>query len=147
MATTNFRHVPAGYRSGLEAKIMRMLIEAGIDAKYEPGRIPYTVAPKTYTPDFILPNGIVIETKGYFLPADRTKHLMVKAQHPNIDLRFIFQNPNQKLNKTSHTTYADWCKKHGFVYASKRIPTEWLTEPHDKTKIEAVQEVLRHTKH
>ena len=146
MATTNFRHVPAGYRSGLEAKIMRMLIEAGIDAKYEPGRIPYTVAPKTYTPDFILPNGIVIETKGYFLPADRTKHLMVKAQHPNIDLRFIFQNPNQKLNKTSHTTYADWCKKHGFVYASKRIPTEWLTEPHDKTKIEAVQEVLKHTK-
>ena len=146
MATTNFRHVPAGYRSGLEAKIMRMLIEAGIDAKYEPGRIPYTVAPKTYTPDFVLPNGIVIETKGYFLPADRTKHLAIKVQHPNIDLRFIFQNPNQKLNKTSHITYADWCKKHGFAYASKRIPTEWLTEPHDKTKIEAVQEVLKHTK-
>ena len=146
MATTNFRHVPAGYRSGLEAKIMRMLIEAGINAKYEPGRIPYTVAPKTYTPDFILPNGIVIETKGYFLSADRTKHLAIKAQYPNIDLRFIFQNPKQRLNKTSHTTYEAWCKKHGFAYASKRIPTEWLTEPHDKTKIEAVQEVLKHTK-
>ena len=147
MATTNFfKHCSGSYRSGLEEKIQTQLAEAKIKAQYEPGRIPYTVAPKTYTPDFVLPNGIVIETKGYFLSADRTKHLVIKAQHPNIDLRFIFQNPNQKLNKTSHTTYADWCKKHGFAYASKRIPTEWLTEPHDKTKIEAVQEVLKHTK-
>ena len=108
-----------------------------------------TSHPRLRTPKkhgFVLPNGIVIETKGYFLPADRTKHLAIKAQHPNIDLRFIFQNPNQKLNKTSRTTYADWCKKHGFAYASKRIPAEWLTEPHNKTKIEAVQEVLKHTK-
>ena len=147
MATTNFRHVPAGYRSGLEAKIMRMLIEAGINAKYEPGRIPYTVAPKTYTPDFILPNGIVIETKGYFLSADRTKHLAIKAQYPNIDLRFIFQNPKQRLNKTSRTTYEAWCIQHGFIYAAKWIPQTWLDEPPNKTKIAAVQEVLRHTKH
>ena len=148
MATTNFfNHCSGSYRSGLEEKIQTQLAEAKIKAQYEPGRIPYTVAPKTYTPDFILPNGIVIETKGYFLPADRTKHLAIKAQYPNIDLRFIFQNPKQRLNKTSRTTYEAWCIQHGFIYAAKWIPQTWLDEPPDDTKIAAVQEVLRHTKH
>ena len=148
MATTNFfKHCSGSYRSGLEEKIQTQLAEAKIKAQYEPGRIPYTVAPKTYTPDFVLPNGIVIETKGYFLPADRTKHLAIKAQYPNIDLRFIFQNPKQRLNKTSRTTYEAWCIQHGFIYAAKWIPQTWLDEPLNKTKIAAVQEVLRHTKH
>ena len=148
MATTNFfKHCSGSYRSGLEEKIQTQLAEAKIKAQYEPGRIPYTVAPKTYTPDFILPNGIVIETKGYFLPADRTKHLAIKAQHPNIDLRFVFQNPKQRLNKTSRTTYEAWCVQHGFIYAAKWIPQTWLDEPPDDTKIAAVQEVLRHAKH
>ena len=148
MATTNFfKHCSGSYRSGLEEKIQTQLAEAKIKAQYEPGRIPYTVAPKTYTPDFVLPNGIVIETKGYFLPADRTKHLAIKAQYPNIDLRFIFQNPKQRLNKTSRTTYEAWCIQHGFIYAAKWIPQTWLDEPPDDTKIAAVQEVLRHTKH
>ena len=148
MATTNFfKHCSGSYRSGLEEKIQTQLAEAKIKAHYEPGRIPYTVAPKTYTPDFILPNGIVIETKGYFLPADRTKHLAIKAQYPNIDLRFIFQNPQQRLNNTSRTTYEAWCIHHGFIYAAKWIPQTWLDEPPDDTKIAAVQEVLRHTKH
>ena len=148
MATTNFfKHCSGSYRSGIEEKIQTQLAEAKIKAQYEPGRIPYTVAPKTYTPDFVLPNGIVIETKGYFLPADRTKHLAIKAQHPNIDLRFVFQNPKQRLNKTSRTTYEAWCVQHGFIYAAKWIPQTWLDEPPDDTKIAAVQEVLRHTKH
>lgn len=148
MATTNFfKHCSGSYHSGLEEKIQTQLAEAKIKAQYEPGRIPYTVAPKTYTPDFVLPNGIVIETKGYFLPADRTKHLAIKAQYPNIDLRFIFQNPKQRLNKTSRTTYEAWCIQHGFIYAAKWIPQTWLDEPPNKTKIAAVQEVLRHTKH
>lgn len=145
--TTNFRHCAGAYRSGLEEKIQKQLAEAKIKVQYEPGRIPYEATPKTYTPDFVLPNGIVIETKGYFLPADRTKHLAIKAQHPNIDLRFIFQNPKQRLNKTSHTTYEAWCVQHGFIYAAKWIPQTWLNEPPDPTKIAAVQEVLRHTKH
>ena len=148
MATTNFfKHCSGSYRSGLEEKIQTQLAEAKIKAQYEPGRIPYTVAPKTYTPDFVLPNGIVIETKGHFLPADRTKHLAIKAQYPNIDLRFIFQNPKQRLNKTSRTTYEAWCIQHGFIYAAKWIPQTWLDEPLNKTKIAAVQEVLRNTKH
>ncbi|WP_444832614.1 hypothetical protein [Aquabacterium sp.] len=83
-----------------------------------------------YHPDFTrLPNGIIVETKGRFVTADRQKHLLVKAQHPDKDVRFVFSNSRQTISKASRTTYADWCKKHGFIYADKLIPLEWLQEP------------------
>jgi len=51
----------------------------------------------------------------------------VKKQWPKMDIRFVFQNANNKLNKRSKTTYAQWADKHGFPWAHKRIPEEWLT--------------------
>lgn len=81
-----------------------------------------------YTPDFILPNGIIIEAKGLFETADRQKHLLIKKQYPHLDIRFVFQNPNNRLYKGSKTTYADWCKKHGYQYATKLIPSAWFKE-------------------
>jgi len=47
---------------------------------------------------------IYIETKGRFLAKDRTKHILVQEQYPDIDLRFIFSNSRQKLYKGSSTT-------------------------------------------
>lgn len=145
MATTKniFHHKTGEYRSGLEKLIQQQLSNGGIASQYEPGRIPYIGIPKHYTPDFVLPNGIVIETKGYFTSADRTKHLRIQAQYPGIDLRFVFQNPNAKLTKTSKTTYADWCDKHGFSYAAKRIPQTWLNEPIDTTRLAAIKEIIK----
>ena len=116
--------------------------EAGIKARYEPGRIRYTPADRHYTPDFILPNGVVIETKGYFAPEDRTKHLLIKQQHPDLDLRFVFQRPRTHLYPGSKSTYASWCEQHGFKWAYKTIPQEWLEEPITETKITAIKEVL-----
>ena len=87
----------------------------------------------TYTPDFQLPNGIIIETKGRFVASDRKKHLLVKKQHPELDIRFIFQNAKGRINKGSKTTYADWCVKNGFLYADKEIPYEWFKEPNKQT--------------
>jgi hypothetical protein len=82
----------------------------------------------TYTPDFPLPNGIIIETKGRFLTADRQKHLLIKDQRPDLDIRFVFSNSRSKIGKKSKTTYAMWCEKNGFKYADKSIPTEWINE-------------------
>ena len=31
-----------------------------------------------------------------------------------------------KIRKGSKTTYADFCEKHGIVWAEKEIPTDWL---------------------
>jgi hypothetical protein len=81
-----------------------------------------------YTPDIVLDNGIIIETKGRFLIADRKKHMLIKRQQPHLDIRFVFSNSNQKLNKGSYTTYAQWCVKNGFMYADKTIPQDWLNE-------------------
>ena len=44
----------------------------------------------------MLYNGIIIETKGRFTAADRRKHLLVRKQHPHLDIRFVFENSNAK---------------------------------------------------
>jgi hypothetical protein len=117
-----------GFRSGLEMEIDNALKEHGIDGEYEQHIIEY-VKPETkhkYHPDFKLPNGIFVETKGRFLTDDRKKHLLIKAQHPELDIRFLFQNSKSKISKGSKTTYADWCVKYGFKFADKEIPADWL---------------------
>ncbi len=116
-----------GYRSGLEDRISEQLTDLSVPFKYEQFKIKYEVHEiRTYTPDFELPNGIIIESKGRFVAADRKKHLLVKKQHPKLDIRFVFSNSRAKINKGSKTTYAMWCEKNGFQYADKLIPKEWL---------------------
>lgn len=119
-----------GYRSGLEEQISEQLIKLGVDGEYEKHSIRY-VKPSTnhkYTPDFKLPNGIFVETKGRFTTEDRKKHLLIKQQYTNLDIRFVFQNSRNKIRKGSKTTYADWCLKYGYKFADKEIPTSWLLE-------------------
>ena len=118
-----------GFRSGLEVSVARQLEEAGIPFEYETMKIKWVInETRTYTPDYVLPNGIVIETKGRFVSADRKKHLLVRDQHPTLDLRFVFNNSSGKINKGSKTSYAMWCDKYGFKYADKFIPEEWIEE-------------------
>lgn len=118
------------FRSGLEERIAKQLESLGVSYGYETFTIRYLRPAKNsrYTPDFTLPNGIVIEAKGRFLTKDRQKHLQVKAQYPAIDVRFVFSNPNQRISKISKTTYAKWCQTNGFKYAKERIPKEWIAE-------------------
>ena len=124
-----------GFRSGLEETIYKQIAKQGITPQYETFKIPYVIPASnhTYTPDFQLPNGIIIETKGRFVASDRKKHLLVKKQHPELDIRFVFQNAKGRINKGSKTTYADWCVKNGFIYADKEIPYEWFKEPNKQT--------------
>lgn len=119
-----------GFRSGLEEKVAAQLTRAGIEVAYEETIIPYTTPskPHKYHADFQLPNGIIVETKGRFLPADREKHKLIRAQHPELDIRFVFSNSKEKISKTSSTSYADWCRKQGFRFADKLVPEEWLKE-------------------
>jgi len=122
-----------GYRSGLELDIAKSLEERGVKAEYESTKIKWVDHKvRSYTPDWILPNGIIIESKGRFVAADRRKHLEIKKQYPDLDIRFVFSNPNAKLSKVSKTTYAQWCKRHGFKHAYKDIPQEWIEEEPNK---------------
>jgi hypothetical protein len=140
--------VSAGYRSGLEEKVGNLLEEHGCAALYEPFKIVYTIpaSTHTYTPDYELPNGIIIETKGRFVMEDRKKHLLVKKQHPDLDIRFVFANAKAKLRKGSPTTYATWCEKNGFLYASKEVPEEWMNERANRKSINATKSLTRNLK-
>lgn len=133
-----------GFRSGLEDMNANLLLNAGEDVCYENHTLEYHQPGKIrkYTPDFILQNGIVIETKGRFLTADRQKHKMIAVCHPELDIRFVFSNPHQTISKQSRTTYANWCEHHGFAWASKVIPQSWIDEPATAGRLRAAEKAL-----
>ena len=118
-----------GYRSGLEHKVALNLKEQKIVYLYEAIKIEWEdLAYRTYTPDFVLHNGLIIETKGMFTAADRRKHIAIKKQHPKLDIRFVFENSRRKLRKGAKSSYAEWCIRYGFLYYDRIIPEDWLKE-------------------
>ena len=115
------------FRSKLEEQVADLLSTLGVTFEYESTKVPY-VLQCNYTPDFLLPNGIWLETKGQLTPEDRRKMIAVKKCNPELDIRFVFQAPYNKINKGSKTTYAKWADRQGFKWcAAHAIPIEWLT--------------------
>lgn len=118
----------SGYRSKSEEKFAAHLETLGVPFSYEERVIKYRQKDAGYKVDFELPeHGFILEYKGYFSSEDRAKHLLIKEQHPDLDIRFVFDRASNPLSKKSKTTYADWCTKHGFQYAEKIIPPSWIT--------------------
>ena len=99
------RAIKNGWRSGLEESLASDLHSKGVNFEYEQHRLAYQVPTRTahYTPDFYITTKsgtvIVVESKGRFVTADRQKMLLVKAQHPHLDIRMVFSNPNTKISK------------------------------------------------
>ena len=96
-----------GFRSGLEDNINEELKKNKKQFGYETDKISY-IQPATkhnYTPDFVLNkktgDKLYIESKGRWVKTDRSKFDLIFDQYPNIDIRFVFQNPNAKLYKGS----------------------------------------------
>jgi hypothetical protein len=143
------------FRSTFEANVAKDLEKKGCKYRYEKLVLPYYKPIKnklyylesdnrteyleldrgeefytrhTYTPDFLLENGIVIEVKGWLEPKDRHKHILIKSQYPSLDLRFVFYNPSSSLNLKTTGTCAQWCDKWGFKYSKLRVPTSWIKE-------------------
>ena len=116
-----------GFRSKFELEFAQYLAKNKIKYKYEKDKFRYIVPIKSYTPDFYLVEyGFYLELKGNLDVTDRVKHLLVKEQNKGLDVRFIFPNSKKKIYKGSKTTYANWCDRHGFLYADNRIPNIWL---------------------
>lgn len=137
----NKRHAgrALGFDSGLEADIAKshpgILYEA-IKIRYE---IPASM--HHYTPDFRLPNGVIVESKGLFSAQDRAKQLLVRQQWPALDIRFVFQRAKARVWPGVKMTCAEWAERHGFKYAEKTIPDSWLREAGPKVKPEDVLSV------
>ena len=129
------RHNAKLYRSGLEEATVVWLKERQSKVCYEELKIEWEdLKYRTYTPDFELDNGIIIETKGMFSADDRRKHLEIQKQHPTLDIRFVFSNANSRLYKGAKSRYRDWCDKHGFMWAHRVIPEGWLLEKGSRLK-------------
>lgn len=119
--------LPSIKRSPYEDRIIEALDGSGVDYEYEKHKFPYTVE-HWYKPDFSFPRTMVIvEAKGYFTGADRSKALKARPaiEAEGWELRFVFIKASNKLNKNSKTTYASWCDKHGFKWAEGMIPESW----------------------
>ena len=122
-------------KSGLEEIIYNELKNKKIHFVYEGMKIIFQLPTqqKTYTPDFPINNSFIVEAKGGFNSQDRKKHKLIKAQKPELDIRFIFSNSKTKIGKKSLTTYGKWCELNNFKYhcvqsTKKPFPDEWLKE-------------------
>ena len=114
------------FRSGLEEKVADLLSELGVSYEYESKKISYVIQ-HHYTPDFVLPNHVILECKGYWDAAERRKIKEVKKDNPDLDLRMVFQSPFNTISKKSKTTYAKWCEKLDIPWTSfHNIPLDWL---------------------
>ena len=120
------------YRSGFEHKLAEYLRSRDVPFAFETLKLAYTVpsSKHIYTPDFILPNGVIIEVKGKLDRDTRKKMALVREQHPDLDIRFLLMRDN-KISKTSKTRYSDWLTKHGYDYhvsLEGHIPEEWYRD-------------------
>jgi len=121
-------------RSKFEAQIVAQLEAAGVEFEYEQRPLEFTPPAKARrkTFDFWITTRtdklIVVEAKGWWVPEDRIAELECIKQHPEIDIRYVFQRSKTPIRKGSKTTYANVCEKVGVLFADGVIPREWLDE-------------------
>ena len=106
-------------RSGFEPEVEAALLKKFPGLTYESETLSYVIPAREakHIPDFVAKGKkkVYFEAKGYFSSQDRTKLLRVKAAHPKVDLRIIFQADNW-LTKKKKSRYSDWARKHGFRF-------------------------------
>lgn len=112
------------FRSKFEEKLYHVAIRAKKTLEHEPHYIPYQLK-GSYLPDFILPNGIYVEAKGYLDAAACRKMKAVKASNPQLDIRIVFQDANGKRNRRAKLRNWEWAERHGFPWAEGTIPLSW----------------------
>ena len=86
------------FRSGLEERVADLLVELGVKYEYESTKVPYVIQ-HNYTPDFILPNGIWLECKGYWDSA-------------------IERRSSLSFNRILTSIFV-WCSKHPIIKSLK----------------------------
>lgn len=131
-----------GYRSKFEERVAKQLDDMGVSYEYEQYSYEYDEPLRKnmarcgvcgsrqllrtgwYTPDFFLPNGVIIEAKGRFTAADRRKMVSVRDAHPDLNIKMLFMRDN-KIHRNSDTKYSDWCMQNNIDYAIKEVPKLW----------------------
>lgn len=116
----------AGMRSMGEVRCAADMKKRKIPYEYETLTLEYQHEPQKYTPDFILPNGVIIEYKGKMTNETRKKLLSIKRCNPDARICLVFEKPNNKIRKGSKTTYWQWAEKNGFPWSEHYVKKEWI---------------------
>ena len=128
-------------RSKFETRVGIDLEERGIAFEYELESYKYKAKPynakcedcngknvfetRSYTPDFFLPNGVIVEAKGRWRPKERKILKALQESNPELDIRMLFMRDNWLTTKHLQR-YSDWCNKNNIEYAVGRVPESWL---------------------
>lgn len=137
--------IEPNFRSGLEKKVAEQLEQGDVAYQHEAKWVRYIVPEREakYLPDFCFDDcPILIEAKGRFgggnprfkQPAtdgakERQKLILLKEQHPGLDIRIVFQRASTPIYPKSKTTYGKWADDHGFKWSDKGIvPAEWIAD-------------------
>jgi len=113
-----------------EARVISDLLARDIPHVYEPEKLAYFVE-RHYVPDLKI-GKMIVELKGYFRQDSQRKMKAVKAQYPDLDIRFVFQKASstiqgaKKRKDGSKMTCQEWADRNGFIWAEETIPKEWL---------------------
>ena len=83
--------------------------------KYEVTTVQYQQKPQKYTPDFTRKK-VHLEYKGAFDAKARTKMVAVKRCNPKLDIRLVFEKPNNKLYSGAKMRYWEWAVQKGFKW-------------------------------
>lgn len=128
---TTVSQMPKQLKGTFEERVIADLNKRGVAFEYEPHTVPYMVE-RNYIPDLFM-GGVYVECKGYFRQDAQRKMKAVKAQHPELDIRFLFQRANSPVQGAkprkdgSKMTCAEWADRQGFLWAEgETIPEEWI---------------------
>ena len=115
----------AGFKSMLEVRTAAWLEERSIPFLYEKEKWVYQHEPQTYKPDFCF-GDFVIECKGKLTKDVRKKILSIIRCNPDKKLFLVFEKPDNKINRGSKSTYADWANKVGIPWSTVIPELTWF---------------------
>lgn len=104
-----------GFRSMSEVRFAALLQTRGIDYNYERHTVVYQHNPQKYTVDFTVKSkkgeDIHFEYKGKLDGPTRKKLRAIKKSNPRMDLRLVFEKPNNKIYKGAKMRYFEWAER------------------------------------
>lgn len=95
------------FRSTWEANYARYLNYIGVKWKYEP--ITYNLANnKTYTPDFLLEDGTIVEIKGWLTKQGKEKLNAFTKEYPNVTVIIVTRKEYNEIKKNYQFEIEKW---------------------------------------
>lgn len=138
--------IEPNFRSGLEKKVAEQLDFGDVAYGHESQWVRYIIPEREakYLPDFSFEDcPIIIEAKGRFgggnprqrnsnsgdSAKERQKLILLKEQHPELDIRLVFERAASPIYPKSPTSQGKWATDHGFKWSDKGVvPQQWIDE-------------------